>query len=143
MDERQEKIKKLAESLFKSGLAVNETEAVRQAEEIIITGEKVEPKIDVKIEKQSADDLDITQEDKTVNELMSEAGVDVDEVKGEDKQDKEEIVIEELAEKQKIKDFPISSSKEAEKPKETEQEPVEESEEQEPEENKEAHEEET
>jgi len=35
--EKQEKIKKLAETLEKSGLAVNPTEAIRKAEEIVAT----------------------------------------------------------------------------------------------------------
>jgi len=127
MSERTEKIKKIADSLAKSGLAINMKEAFRKAEEIIAIEEKIKTKIDVKVEKQSTDDFDV-KEDKTINELMQEAGVDVDEIKEkkEEKTDteenKEEISKEEITEEKVEK----KEKKEVKEVKEKKEEPKEE-----------------
>jgi len=79
--ERQEKIKKLAETLERSGLAVNPTEALRKAEDIVITEESLHMSIKEKgINEKEAikknidiDNIDTQNNDITVMELIKEA----------------------------------------------------------------------
>ena len=84
--DKLEKIKRLAETLEKSGLAVNPSEALRQAEEIVVTEESVkqsttEKADDIPIVKNfkappiniGAENIDVEKDDVTVMELIKEA----------------------------------------------------------------------
>ncbi len=85
MGEREEKVNKLAKSLHKSGFSISESSALEKAKEMIEIEEKLRKSqekkgFSVKNDKKEEatakpEDYDISKENKTVNEIMKEAGV--------------------------------------------------------------------
>ncbi len=108
MEEKEEKINKLAKSLRQSGFSTSESSAAEKAKEMVETEEKInesqtkkgffgrlKEKFSHKEEEPvKMENYDVTEDDRTVNEIMAEAGVsEADANNREEKKDelKEEV----------------------------------------------------
>lgn len=114
MGEKEEKINKLADSLHKGGFSPSESAALEKAKEMVETEEKIKEsqqkkgffgKIKEKFshkkeEPIKLEDHDLSNDDRTVNELMKEAGVNEAEL-SKSTEEKKEMLKEDVEELKK------------------------------------------
>ena len=90
----EDKVKELAETLRKHGLAVSVYEAMEKAKSILSAGTSEFKEEKEGAERFSEPDYEVTKEKSSLNQLMQEIGVDEQEVKGEEKERVARIIIE-------------------------------------------------
>lgn len=105
MGEKEERINKLAKSLHQGGFSPSESSALEKAKEMVETEEKINASQEKKgffgkikekfVHKEEApvklENYDIASDDRTINEIMSEAGVSKEEINQSKEKKKEEI----------------------------------------------------
>ena len=82
----EDKVKELAETLRKHGLAVSVYEAMEKAKSILSAGTSEVKEEKEGTERFSEPDYEVTKEKSSLNQLMQEIGVDEQEVKEEEKE---------------------------------------------------------